>query len=253
MRVLAIARYRFWTTLRSSSAIAGLAMGPAVAGAIFESASSNFAALDASLLAAHATFAFITWLAHGAILIGASEAFGSVKQSRPDISAAISDLMDSAPIAPRSRFAGEALGILATTLMIHLCSLPALLIAAVLSPLPLRLFVCIEAVLVPLMVLSSASAAWKRLSPRTGWVSTRSARSGLLFIVLASLIVIANVDLQTFRDSAFAFFSEPSMRKWRLVVAGVDNPFVLFLLFALLYGAYMTFYFVSAVRRADAL
>jgi hypothetical protein len=253
MRILAVARYRFWTTLRSAAPIFGLAAGMPFAGTLFEALSWRLVDVDASMLAAHAGFAIIVWTVHGAILIGASELFGNVKASRSDLTSAISDLMDSAPIQPRVRFAGECLGIFGTTLMIHLCCLPGLAMTAALSPLPAIVFGSIEAAMIPLMILASASAAWRRLAPRTRWSGTRSARSGLLFIILALLIVFGTTSQPAFRDSLVAFIGSPSMRKWQFVAASVDNPFLLIFLLAMLYSAYFAFFYLSGTRDRAAL
>jgi len=253
MRVLALARYRFWTTLRSAGPILGLAFGPAFAGAAFETLLSKWFPPDPSMFSAQAAFALIAWLAHCAILIGASLTFGSVKASRTDLTSAMSDLIDSTPIEPRVRFIGEMLGVLGTTLMIHLCCLPGLAITAALSPHPTVMFVCIEAVLIPMIALSSASAAWRRLAPPTRWGSTRAARSGLVFVILVSIIVLSTRNVATFRDAAGGFLSSPSMRKWQLVAASFDNPFLLFVLLGILYIGYMTFFYIAGTRDRAAL
>ena len=253
MRILAVARYRFWTTFRSGAAIFGLAAGLPFAGTLFESLSSNMAEVDASMFAAHAAFALVVWFTHAAILIGGSAMFGNVRASRTDLTSAMSDLMDSAPVPPRLRFTGEWLGILCTILMVHLCCLPALAMTAVLSPLPLTVFATMEAALIPLLVLSSASAASQRLAPRTRWSGTRSARSGLLMTILAGLIILGTTNQATFHDSFVAFVGLPSMRKWHAVAASVNDPFLMFFLLALLYSAYLAYFYLIGSRDRAAL
>ena len=248
MRVLAVARFRFWTIVRSSAAIFSMALGPAFAGVAFESITSSYMAIDAGMLAPQAFFVLLAWLVHGAMLIAASQAFGNPKTSRSELTAAIADLMDSVPVHPRVRFAGEWLGIFSAMMTIHLCCLPALVLTAVLSPLPMILVAYAEAVLIPLMILASGSATWRRLGPQTSWSNSRLARSGLLFIILALLIVAANTDEPAFRDAAFAFFTAPSMPKWHLVAASIDDPFLLLFPLALLYAAYLAFFYISSTR-----
>ena len=249
MRYLAFARFRLLTTVREATPIFVFATLPPLLAAWYMSTPEPlFRASADLLLGAFARAALLAWLFHAAIIVTASEAIGSMRLLRPDLTSIPSDLMDSAPVGPFPRFWGDALGIFAATLMIHACCLPLLAVVAVLSPLPTIVFVWIEAGMVALTILTSASGAWKRLAPRTNWSATRSARSGILFVILFLLALGAATKVETFRDSLFVFVGEPSMRAWAAVAASVENPFLLVVLLSLLYAGYIV-YFVNLARK----
>jgi len=254
MRYLAIARFRLLTTIRSSTPIFVIAILPPLFGAIAESVPEpQFLAEAGFLLGRNATVALLMWLIHGAVVLAAGEAFGTLRASRPDLNALPSDLMDSAPVTPRARFWGDAIGVLGATAIIHVCCLPLLAVVAALSPLPIRVFASIEAAILAMMILVSTAAAWKRLAPQTKWSGTRSARSALLFFILLLFMLIGTTRWDAFRDSAYAFFSSPSTRAWEKVTLAVDNPVLLIVLSALLYAVYLGFFYMSATRdRARA-
>jgi hypothetical protein len=249
MRVLAIARFRLLTTIRTATPVFVIAILPPLMGAIAESRSEpQFGAGAESPLRLYAVIALITWLFHAALLLAASEASGNLRMFRPDQTELNPDLMDSAPIRPRARFWGEAGGILAATAIIHACCLPLLAVVAALSPLPTRVFAWIEAGIIALMILGSTGAAWKRLAPRTKFSGTRTVRSVILFLILFSFSLFASTRWEAFRDSASEYLRSPSMRAWAQLASAVENPFLLLFLLALLYAGYIGFYYISATR-----
>jgi hypothetical protein len=253
MRFLAVARLRLLTTIREATAVFIFAMVPAlIAVAIETTPEPLFRAAADELLGVFASVALVAWLFHAFIIITASEAFGSMRLFRVDATALPPDLMDSAPIGPLERFVGETLGVFGATATIHAACLPLLAVVAVLSPLPTVVFAWIEVGIIAMMILGSAGAAWKRLAPRTQWAATRTARSGILFLILFLVTLFATTRWQTFRDSLVAFIITPSMRAWAVVTNAVESPLLLVTLWLLLYGGYLLYYLNASRKPAEA-
>ena len=250
MGYLAVARYRLLTTIRSAMPIFLVALLPAIVAGIVESTPEpDFIAQLEQRLAMNATVSLLAWLIHAAVLILSCEAMGNVKLRRADGTTSASDLMESVPIHPRERFLGEATGIFGATIIIHVCCLPLLAVAAALGPLPTRVFAWIEAAFIALLLLASAGAAWKRLAPHSKWSATRVMRSGALFFILVFCALVVSTEWETFRDSAFRFVVAPSMRTWAHAASAVDNPPLLAMLLTLLYAGYFLFYYQQSTRE----
>ena len=249
MRYLAIARFRLLTTIRAGAPLFVLSALAALAPAVFLSCMPDevFRANADQLLGDFAPPAVFAWIAHALILAIACDAFGNVTLLRMQLTSTPAegpaDLMDTAPITPGARFWGEAAGILAAALTIHVCTLPILALVAALSPLPTAMFVTIEAATVVLLVLASAGGAWKRRARRTKWSASRGARSALLFAVLLLMALRQTTERVAFRDSFGWFVTHPSPRSWSAVSNAVENPFLLFVLVSLLYTCYIVFYY----------
>jgi hypothetical protein len=254
MRYLAVGRFRMLTTIRSSTPIVIAALVPPLLGAMAEStAEPSIHSMADIALHVNANAAFITWVIHTGLLLIATEAFGGLRSFDPDRTNPPADLMDSAPVSARGRFLGETLGVFAAGAAIHACCLPVLAVVAALSPLPTRFFVWMEVVIVILMIVTSAAAAWKRLSPQTKMSGTRGFRSALLFYTGIAGALFVTTRWEAFRDSALNFLLSPSMRAWGRVVSAIDNPPLLILFVSVLYISYIAFYFVSSTRhRANA-
>ena len=253
MRYLAVARFRLLTTIRSATPIFLVAAAPALIGALIESMPEPLYRSEADgMMRVTAIASVFAWLFHSFVMLMSCEAFGNLRLLRPDLTSLPSDLMDSAPIGPTERFWGEALGIFAATLIIHVCCLPLLAADAALSPLPIGLFLWMEAGLVGMLILASASAAWKRLAPRTKMSATRTMRSGLLFFILVLILFSATTNWVAFRDALAEFAGGPSMNSWARVTATVENPLLLLLLFSLLYASYLFYYVVSTRKPVQA-
>ena len=253
MRYLAVARLRLMTAVRQATPILLIAAVPPTGALLFEAMPEPlFRASADEVLETMARAAMLAWLIHGAILVVACEAFGTLQLMRPGSSAAQSDLLDSAPIGHLPRFWGEALGIFATTLSIHLCCLPLLATAAILSPLPTIFFAGVEAVTIAFVALGSAVGASKRLAPVTRWSATRSARSGALFVTLFLAALLATTEWEKFRDAIGEFLIVPSVRHWAAVTSAIARPSLLAILIAILYGGYILFFVRSARTRAEA-
>ena len=256
MRYLAIARFRLLTTIRAAAplfAVAALAaIGPAISLSFMPD--EVFRDEAAEILRLGAVTAVATWIVHALILAFACDAFGNVSLLRAQITSAetvtLPDLMDTAPIRPAARFWGEAAGIAAAAMTIHICVLPVLLMVAALSPLPTSMFIGAEAVTIVIVMLASIGAAWKRRAPRTKWSSSRGPRSAALFAILVLMTVRQATRWETFRDSLVTFITGPSPRLWSAVTGAVEKPLMLFSLLALLYTGYILYFYSNSVRTA---
>ena len=249
MRYLAVARLRRLTTIRQATPVFLLTLLPPLGIAAIESLlESSYQGGTDRLLGFQAQVALIAWFFHTIFLLAAEEAFASRKMQSVDPANAPLDLMDSAPLPPKSRFGGEMLGIFTSTLIIHACCLPMLAVCAALSPLPARVFVWVEAGVLALMILGSAAAAWKRIARPTKMAATRNLRSGILFAIIVAAILFVSTRWTEFRDALFAFLGMPSMRAWSRVLAAIDSPVGAIVSVAVLYVVYFVFYFVSSTR-----
>lgn len=256
MRSLAIARFRLLTTIRKATPLFVLAFWAALGPLVLTSPLSDgsFRADADSLLGTAATAAVFAWIAHALLLVVVCDAFGRDSSLRTQLASqetdGPADLMDTAPIGLRARFWGEAAGILAAAMIIHLCTLPLLVLGAALSPLPTSMFLVGEAVTIALVVLASAGAAWKRRAPRTKWSATRGPRSALLFVLILLVSIRQTTQWEVFRDSFVDFVRQPTPHAWSTVFHAVENPFLLCVLLLSLYYGYLAFYYSSSVRMA---
>ena len=256
MRYLAIARFRLLTTIRGATPLFAISALAALAPAAFMSFMPDeaFRANADELLGMAAMAAVAAWIWHALLLVVACNAFGNVTLLRTQITSVQiegpADLMDTAPIRPGARFWGEAAGILAAAMTIHICTLPLLVLVVALSPLPTSMFLAVEAATVALLVMASTGGAWKRRAPRTKWSGTRGPRSAVLFAILLIMTVRQTTRWEVFRDSLALFASQPSPRLWSEVANAVENPLLLFMLLSLLYTGYIVFYYSSSVRTA---
>ncbi len=248
MRQLALVRYRLLTTIRSGTPIFVAAVIPPLIALLIETRSERQFLLEADVrLTWNAGAAFVAWLLHALIVVGAAQAFGSRKPFGTDSTAPSSDLMDSAPIGPRSKFFGEASGILCATFMLHLCCLPVLAAVAALSPLPTRLFLVLEAGILVLMIVGSTVAAWKLVAPASS-SRTRGLRSGLLFYALSISAFLVSAGREEFFGSIPRFMFFPSKRSWAALSGAIDNPVLLVVWLTVLVVSYMAYFFISATR-----
>src|SRR5438445_385407 len=110
MRYLAIARFRLLSIIREATPIFVIAaLPPLFAIVFFESTPEPlFRAAADQLLGSNATVALAMWIWHGMIMFLACIASGTVKPPHDGLLNIVpSDLMDTAPVGPDSRFWGE--------------------------------------------------------------------------------------------------------------------------------------------------
>ena len=250
MRPLAIARLRLWTTVRAATPLlAFAAAGPLIAIVVDTALTLSMQIQPDYLLRIAATAAMLSWSLHGFILVGIAHELGQ-RRVTPDASVHPSDLIDSAPISPPERSAGEFAGILTTMLLLHVTCLPVLAVVAALSPLPSRFFGWFELMLMALIVLASASAAWRLvvLAP-LGNKNLRAVRNAGLFFLLTTVIAIVTTKPLAFRDAFFGFFIGPSRQAWSRLAASVEHPAAMIGMLLTLYCGYLAFYALSAFGR----
>jgi hypothetical protein len=253
MRVLAIARFRLLTIVRSGTPMFVVAALPPLLAAIPLSASEPWLRHEAlRMLGINARAAVFAWLLH-AILVGLTGlASGTVRTPHKAVTERVlPDLMDTAPIEPSARFWGEALGTLGAMAIVHVCCLPLLAAVAALSPMPTAMFLRIEAGTLAIIVLAGAGAAWQRRAPRTKYSASRGPRNAILFGIFLLLILrYSTARWEAFRDALFQFASmRTSMQGWTAVVNAVGSPLLLVTLLSLLYAGYIAYYYMSSTRK----
>lgn len=248
MRSLAIARLRLLTRIRTANASFALASIPALVLAVAASwlPENMFRATFPFVAPMIATFTIFVFILHAGVLLIGSETAGQLHPQREG--AEWSDLMETVPIGVAGRYWGEVLGSLGINLTIHLCTLPLLALVAVLSPLPVIVFVILEGIVLLLLSMGSAAAAWKRCARPTKWSATRMARSGLLFWILFVVILNATSRWDAFLGSIEGLITRPSQQTWSITLSAIERPVQLVVLIALLCVSYFAFYYVSSVR-----
>ena len=250
MRPLAIARFRLWTTVRAATPFFGLAAAGPIVALLVDAGFAN--ALQASpdmILRVGATAAMVSLAYHAFVLVGIAHECGE-RRVEPGASVHPADLIDSAPISPAERSAGEFTGIFMTTLLIHATCLPILGIVAALSPLPFRFFAWFEFIFLALILLGSASASWRIVVLGTASnKGIRAVRNAGLFFLMVIVIAIGTTRPLAFRDGAFQFFIGPSRQAWARLIASVEHPAAMLGMFLALYCGYLAFYGLSAFGR----
>jgi hypothetical protein len=256
MRHLAISRFRLLTTIRGANLLFAVAFVAAFAPLLFITGQPDEVFRDSAdvLLGEAARVSVFAWIFHALLLGFACDMFGNVTLLRSQLTSGEtdrpSDLMDTAPIRPGAYFWGEAGGIFAAAMSIHVCALPLLALLAALSPLPISMFFIAEAATIALVIMASAGGAWKRRAPRSRWSGTRGPRSAALFGIIVLLMLRRTTHWIPFRDALAVFATEPSPRLWAPVVAAVENPLLLFVLLAFLCIGYIAFFYKSSARMA---
>jgi hypothetical protein len=252
MRGLALARYHVLSRLRSSSglfatAIALAALPLMTIGDVFTTATESWREIEFDLpLRAAGTHAVYFW--HLLVLVCACELFGTPKQTRDGIRRA--DLTETAPITPAARFFGDAAGIFQCVAAIHLCALPLLALAVVLSPLPSTRFFWLEGIVLAGIIFGSAAASWKLRS--TGkWMRTRTPRSVALFFILLLGVLMLNTRWKAFIEAFPNAMVQPTTLSWMQVRAAVVNMPMLIGSLAALYFGYILYYTLSSIRAID--
>lgn len=252
--VLALARYHVLSRLRPAWGVFGImflfAFLPILMfGGLFGGSSEVRFEKD---MVMHFTVAavHVTWILHILFLVGAADLLSIRRPPSSEGRPAAADLTETVPIGPAERYTGEMLGVLGAVLMVHVCTLPLLVVAFVQSPLRSSTFFWFEAVVLAVAVLAAAGSSWKgRAGGR--WGRTRTARTAALFGILLAIVLSATTRWDAFRDALLAYFTEPSPRRWSLVAAEVMNPPLLALLLVLLYGGFITFFALSSIRSLE--
>lgn len=254
MRGLALARLHYLTKTRTAPAALiialALAVFPIAVNDVLWFNSSDQWELAVPMQQERAKNPVIAYLFHVIVLVITCDLFGKPRAVVDGVR--LADLTETAPIKPASRFLGDAVGIFRSAGVIHLCTLPLLALSVALSPLTATLFFWLEALVLAVMILASAGAAWKFRS--TGkWVRTQTARSIALFAIFFVIILMATTRWQTFRDAAFSLLVQPSPLVWREVSSAIVSAPLMLGLILTLYLAYLVFYFISSIRNQEKL
>lgn len=249
MRGLAMARYRLLTSIRSARWIFLVAFvaaaGPiAAVQDVFTPATAAWASLDMRLRAQCVT---LVYMLHLAILFIAFDLFGTWRRTT---GGDVPDLTETVPITPAARFAGDAAGIFACVLALHVCTLPLLALAVVLSPLPASVFLWLELLTLALTLFGSAAASWKLHGKGTA-VRTRSARSGALFGLMVLGVLFVTTRLVAFRDAFVTLITDPSPYAWQPLMATVTNPSAMIASLLLLYFGFIGYYALQSMRAIE--
>ena len=246
----AIARYHLLSTIRSAHGVVAISFLCAIGTTALFGAAGVFArhgvVAEAMRLAAqnvHIVYAFHLVV----IIIGSDLLAGRRRQGERVLTA---DLTETVPVRPAERYFGDALGVFACLMVVHLCSLPILAFTISFSPLPSTLLLWLELLVLAVAVLSAAGAAWTRRAEGR-WERTRTARSVSLFGILLLLILAMNTRWEYFRDAAAAYFYDPSPTRWGHLSSEVMNPALLIALLAALYIGFFLYYAMNTIRSLE--
>lgn len=263
MRSLAVGRYRFLTTNRASRWILAVSVGGVLFVAVLISAvgdalySAGYSLLEtrvrqtdpAMIISLSGRMLAMIYIVHVAILGVACHAFGS--RDRRSDSLGEADLLDTAPVTPAALFWGDAIGIFASTMAVHLATLPLLAFAFLLGPFPSISFVWPEVVVVALVALQSLEASWKLHTSRMRSGTARAAGSAAALFVLIFITFRTLTTWNEFRDALGAFLVWPSPRAWSAITATVTSPLLLVMTLVVIYAGFTLFYYLRAVRAVE--
>jgi hypothetical protein len=249
MRILALARYRALRTIRSASPVFALALLAAALPVALPGGAFMPAYISRSLmkpLMFSSAFAVsLTYVVHLLVLLASCGVFGTRRRTAEGQE--VLDLTETIPATGSDRFFGDAAGIFGAVLAIHACVLPMLGLAVVLSPLPAAVFFWMEAMTLAVIILASAGAAGN-LHAQTKWRQTQLARSLVVFIVLAVVVLKVTTRWQQFADAAWFSVVEPSPNAWSAVGRAITNPPLLLISMFLLYAAFISWFALRSVR-----
>jgi hypothetical protein len=256
MRSLALAKYRFLVSIRATGlAIGGLAaaiisvlLGSIGVLSTADIASSDFPRLAPEAFAMAAKWVTSAYLFHTVALLALCFGFGTAQRRSDQPSA---DLMQTAPVSAAQTFWGDCLGVLAATLSIHAAAVPLLAVILALSPHPTSTFWIFETAVVLVLFLASALAAWSLRAESWRWSIARSFRASVVvLIILAGAAGLFARRPAGLADALIAVMDNPGRRSLVGVVTAFRNPPTATLVFAILYAAFVAFFFIHSVRRA---
>lgn len=250
MRYLAIARYRILIAVRGGSWLFVLLI--AAAAVLVERTEllyerSVFLSHPDSQIPMSAGLLVLSYFLHIFVLLGACASFGAVKKGAQN--AGDSDLIETAPILPRHRFVGDAIGIFLAVMLLHFCAVPLLALHVSLSPYSSRLFVVAELVIIALVLFVSASSSWRLRAQTFRNSYARGFRSQALFITLFILVIRLNVrSFEDFLNAAVWVIAMPSPDALSRVADTLNDPVLFFTSLAVLFGGFLCFFYFHAVR-----
>jgi len=248
MLYLALARYRLLTSIRRSTWIFAIAIIAALFLLPFSGSLSTRemfvqASVEHYTRRSSAT-ALFTFLFHWLVMISACGLFGERgwRESQGD------DLMATVPVRRADRFYGDALGIFAAAMVLHLSSLPLLAFSFALSSFTTGAFLWLEVALVVVLAVFSGIVAWT-LQTRPGRMMEAGAGAG--FTLIGFVILRTGTRWDAFGDAFGEFIADPAPYSWARVVSQIDSPALLVTWLFLACAAQLTFYLLYSVYRRE--
>jgi hypothetical protein len=254
MRWLALVRYRFLHHVRRANwvvpvLVVAIILPTAVGMSVALMPDAQFRRRINEYLMLTGVGLLITYWIHIGALTMLCWSFG-IAPRRPE-GAKPSDLMDTVPVSGYLRFWGDAAGIAAAILAIHVCTTPLLAYAVALSPFPSSLFWYLELVIVFMVATSGIAASWSLRAETSRWAQTRSVRSSSLFALLLTLVVLGTTRVEDFGVALDTFFREPSARSWSGIPGTIHSMPLFIGLLVLVTGAFVTYFAVRSARMIE--
>jgi hypothetical protein len=254
VRLLAVARYRFLTILRSANAsyvILMVAIAVPLLGMFttLRVADSDYPAQAPRVLSDAAFGTFMIYGLHLLALVVICGAYGVVPRRPPGVMPI--DPMHLAPISGSEQFWGDAAGLFSAVASIHLCLVPLLAAAIALSPFPSSLFWYGEVLTAIALLFASACGSWALRAETTRLSQTRAARSIVVFLILMTVAVLFTTRGQEFRDALAFLWFRPTLRQLELAAAAVSQPILLVVSLVSIYVAFIAYYCFSSVRAIE--
>lgn len=253
MRSVAMARYRFLTTVRGTRWIfpfffAAIAIPLAFAHIPLMMSSDNdlgvtsavaFGAASDALMWAYVIHAF------GLSLLCASFGKGvGTPHSLPT-------LLETIPISGQSRFWGNAIGIFCSAMALHLCTTPLLALAVAISPFTSRTFWIAEAMFAVMAFYFSAAAAWSLAAFDTKQGASAKPPVLLASVLMTTLVIIGTTRPGELAESIAYYVTLPSDRTWQAVVASVTRPKLLAAMLFGVYALFVAFFSIDTTRLVE--
>lgn len=264
MRSLAVGRYRFLTTNRRAVWIVLVSVGGtllfammiSLSGAVMYSA-PPLAYLETVIRRGDAAVAIsiggrvvgFCYVFQIGMLATVCHAFGSRNRRSDALGAA--DLMDTAPITPAARFWGDAMGVFASTMAVHVATLPLLAFVFALSPFPSSWMVGAELVIVLFVAFESFGASWKLHTSRDKSPTARTAGANAVLVILVFIAFRMLTSWSEFRDALAVFLVWPSPRSWFAIKATFLSPALLAFVLLMIFAGFTFFYYTRAVRAME--
>jgi hypothetical protein len=252
MRSLAIARYRFLVNVRA----AGWMFGTAIVMAAFPVLIANpwlpesiFQLNAVWTLNLTAGMVIVSYCIHIGVLTIACHvlALNGRRSGREEVA----DLLEAAPLTPQARFWGDAAGIFASSMTLHLVALPLLALVIALSPFSFVVFFWLEITVVALVLLDSSAASWNLHAPVIRLATLRTVGSVGVFAILLAIVTVATTRWRDLRDSLGTFVQWPTARSWAAVVGAIDNPTLYVGALFVVYASFIMFFYFRTVRTFE--
>lgn len=255
--LLAVARYRFLTIIRSANAsyfFFLVAIAVPLMGMFFTLgvADSDYPVRAPELFRSAAVGTFMIYGLHLLALAVICGAYGVVARRPPGVIPI--DPMHLTPISGSEQFWGDAAGLFSAIASIHLCLVPLLAAVIALSPFPSSLFWYGEVLTAIALLFASACGSWALRAQTTRLSQARTARSIVVFLILMTVAILSTTRGQEFRDAVGSLlFSRPTRQQLEVVVAAMSSPALLVLAVVSIYLAFIAYYYLDSVRTIDRI